>query len=74
MVQHFRGITNENNLDRDQHIKEIINNIPRMVTREENFNLNKPITKAKVSTVIKDMQNGKAPSPDGFNVDFFKAF
>jgi len=73
MVQHFRGITNENNIDRDQHIKEIIKNIPRMVSREDKFNLNKPITEAEVSMVIKDMQNGKVPGPNGFNVDFFKA-
>jgi len=26
-----------------------------------------------VNTVIKEMQNGKAPGADGFNVDFFKA-
>eukprot|EP00253_Pinus_taeda_P005494 PITA_05494 len=44
-----------------------------MVSREDNFNLNKPVTEAEVSTIIKDMQNGKAPGPDGFNVDFFKA-
>ena len=27
----------------------------------------------EVNEVIKEMQNGKAPGPDGFNVDFFKA-
>jgi len=47
MVQHFKGITNENNQDRDHYIKEIIKNIPRMVSREDNFNLNKPVTEAK---------------------------
>jgi len=73
MVQYFRGITKENNPDRDQYINEITKNIPRMVSREDNFNLNKPITEAEVSMVIKDMQNGKALGPDGFNVDFFKA-
>eukprot|EP00253_Pinus_taeda_P026347 PITA_26347 len=55
MVQHFRGITKENNLDKDQHIKEIIKNIPRMVSREDKFNLNKPVTEAEVSTDILDV-------------------
>eukprot|EP00253_Pinus_taeda_P010393 PITA_10393 len=73
LVQHFRGITKENNLDREQCIKEITKDIPKMVSREDNFNLNKPITKEEVSEVIKYMQNGKAPGPDGFNVDFLKA-
>jgi len=44
-----------------------------MVSREDNFNLNKPVTEEEVSEVIKDMHNGKAPGPDGFNVDFLKA-
>lgn len=73
MVQHFKGITNETNIDRNHNIKEIIKNIPRMVSREDNFNLIKPVAEEEVSTVIKEMQNSKAPSPDGFNVDFFKA-
>ena len=72
LIPHFRNITKENNLDREQRIKEITKNIPKLVSREDNFNLNKPVTEEEVSEVIKDMQNGKAPRPDGFNVDFFK--
>lgn len=30
------------------------------------------MTKEEVNKVIKEMQNGKAPGLDGFNVDFFK--
>lgn len=44
-----------------------------MVSKGDNFNLNKLVTEVEVSMVIKDMQNGKASGPDGFNVDFFKA-
>lgn len=73
LVQHFKGITKENNIDREQCIKEITKNIPKMVSREDNFNLNKLVTEEEVSEVIKDMQNGKALGPDGSNVDFFKA-
>ena len=61
LVQHFRGITEENNLNREQCIKEITKNIPKLVSREDNFNLNKPVTEDEVSDVIKDMQNSKAP-------------
>lgn len=73
MVQHFKSITKENNLKREQCIKEITKYIPKIVSREDNFNLNKPVSEEVVSEVIKDMQNGKAPGLDGFNVDFFKA-
>jgi len=31
------------------------------------------VTEEEVSEVINEMENGKAPGPDGFNVDFFKA-
>lgn len=43
------------------------------MSREDNINLNRLVAKEEVSEVLKDMQNGKAPSPDGFNLDFFKA-
>lgn len=31
------------------------------------------MTEEEVSEILKEMQNGKASGPDGFNVDFFKA-
>lgn len=40
---------------------------------EDNFNLNRLVKEEEVSKVLKEMQNGKALDPDGFNVDFFKA-
>jgi len=43
------------------------------VTREDNYNLNKPVTEEEVKEVINEMHNGKAPGLDCFNVDFFKA-
>eukprot|EP00253_Pinus_taeda_P029777 PITA_29777 len=69
----IKNITQENIPDRDQSIRGITRHIPKLVSREENFNLNRPITEEKVSEALKDMQNGKAPCPDGFNVNFFKA-
>lgn len=73
LVNHFQNITQENNLDREQSIKEIIRHIPKLVSREYNFNLNRPVTEEEVSEALKDMQNFKAPGPDGFNADFSKA-
>eukprot|EP00253_Pinus_taeda_P022189 PITA_22189 len=59
--------------DIEQLIKDISRHIPKLVPRENNFNLNRPVTEEEACEVLKDMQNGKAPSLDGFNVDFFKA-
>lgn len=47
--------------------------MPRLVSSEDNYNLNKLVTEDEVSEVLKERKNGKAPGPDGFNVDFFKA-
>eukprot|EP00253_Pinus_taeda_P031791 PITA_31791 len=73
-VHHFEGITEEPLVDRSQFINDFTKHIPKLVTREENYNLNRPVNEKEVIKVIKEMQNGKAPSPDGFNVDFFKAW
>eukprot|EP00253_Pinus_taeda_P035429 PITA_35429 len=59
--------------DRSRFIVKITQYIPRLVTNEDNHNLNRPVSEEEVSEVIKEMQNGKAQGPDGFNVDFFKA-
>lgn len=46
--------------------------IPKLVAREDNYNLNRPVTEEELEEVIIEIHNGKAPGPDGFNVDFFK--
>lgn len=43
-----------------------------MVSREDNYNLNKPVIEEEIEEVITEMHNGNAPGPDGFNVDIFK--
>eukprot|EP00253_Pinus_taeda_P017458 PITA_17458 len=72
LVKHFSGIAQEDILVREPFIKDFANHIPKLVSREDNDNLNRPIIEKEGSEVLKEMQNGKAPGPDGFNVDFFK--
>jgi len=59
--------------DRENFIRDLTRHIPRLVSREDNFNLNGPMTEEEVNEVLNDIHNGKVPNPDGFNVDFFKA-
>jgi len=73
LVQHFFNIAKDPMEDRSRFIDQFTQYIPKLVTRENNHNLNRPISEEEVSEVIKEMQSGKAPGPDGFNVDFFKA-
>eukprot|EP00253_Pinus_taeda_P009910 PITA_09910 len=72
-VQHFRSIEKETSSDREHFIRDLTRHIPRLVSREDNLNLNRPMSEEEVSEVLKEMQTGKASGPDGFNVDFFKA-
>eukprot|EP00253_Pinus_taeda_P031662 PITA_31662 len=72
-VQHFRGIAKETILGREHFIKDLTRHIPILASKEDNFNLNRLVTKEEISEVLKEMHNGKALGPDGFNVNFFKA-
>ena len=74
LVQHFSNIAKEPLEDRSRFIDKFTQHIPKLVTSEDNHNLNRPVSKEEVSEVIKEMQSGKALDPYGFNVDFFKAY
>ena len=72
LVQHFKSITVETLADRSQSCKNFTKNIPKLVTREDNYNPNMPVTEEEVNKVIKEMHNGKALGLDGFIAEFFK--
>eukprot|EP00253_Pinus_taeda_P022587 PITA_22587 len=63
LVQHFRNITPENNPDREQSMREITRHIPKLVSREDDFNLNRPVTEEEVSedilNVVEDSRGSK---------------
>ena len=73
LVQHFLNIAEEPLIDRSRFINNFRNFIPKLVSKEDNHSLNRPVFEEEVSELINEMQNGKALGPDGFNVDFFKA-
>eukprot|EP00253_Pinus_taeda_P017138 PITA_17138 len=52
LSQHFANITRENNADTEQSIREITRNIPKLVPREDNLNLNRIVTEEEVSEII----------------------
>jgi len=73
LVQHFSNIAKEPLEDRSRFIDKFTQHIPKLVTSEDNHNLNRPVSEEEVSEVIKEMRSGKAPGLDGFSIDFFKA-
>jgi hypothetical protein len=48
LVKHFHGIAQEPIQDRTEAIQRIIQHIPRLVTKEQNVFLNKPISMEEV--------------------------
>jgi hypothetical protein len=74
LVNHFHGIAQEPNQDITKSIQRIIKYIPRLVTEEQNNNLNKPIVEEEIDQALQEIPNGKFPGPDGFIVEFFKSY
>ena len=60
LVQHFRGIAKETISDREHSIRDLTSHIPRLVSTEDNFNLNRLVTEEEFSEILNKMQNGKA--------------
>ena len=59
-VQHFLSIVEEPLVDRCQFINNSTKHILKLVTKEDNHNINGPVSEEEVSEVINEMQNGKA--------------
>eukprot|EP00253_Pinus_taeda_P030366 PITA_30366 len=60
-------------IDREEDIKDLLTSIPKLITKDQNKALNRSITLEEVEEAVKDMPNGKAPGPNGFTIDFYKA-
>ena len=73
LIQNFLSITEEPLIDISWFINKFKKFIPKLVTKEDNENLNMRVFKEEVSEVINEMQNGKAPGLNGSNVNFFKS-
>ena len=51
---------------------EFLDNIPPLVSPEDNFVLMNPFTEQEIIEVIWAMESDKAPGPDGFSFHFYK--
>ena len=70
---YFRSLLSEPNQDRTQAINKITSDIPPLVTEEQNSLLLREFTKHEIEDVIFTMASDKAPGPEGFTIEFFKA-
>ena len=54
-------------------IRAITRHIPSLVTLEHNIMLRRQIEQIEVEEAVFQMEKGKAPSLDGFTIDFFQS-
>eukprot|EP00253_Pinus_taeda_P005824 PITA_05824 len=73
LSNHFSKIAREPEVNREAAIQEITNAIPNSITEEQNWALMKTITMEEVEEAVRNMPNDKAPGPDGFTINFYKA-
>jgi len=71
LTSFYQDLLTETNSNRDDAIQKVTQNIPKLISSEQNSALLRPITQLEVDSAAKDMPTGKAPGPDGFTTDFF---
>ena len=64
-----------NKVDNSEEMDKFLEkyNLPKL-NQEEIGNLNRPITRMEVKTVIKNLPTNKSPGPDGFTGEFYQKF
>lgn len=73
-LRYFKKAHQEPSIDRLPAIEKILQNIPKLITEEQNLLLLQPIQMQEVESVANQLKAGKAPGPDGFTSDFFHHF
>eukprot|EP00253_Pinus_taeda_P033845 PITA_33845 len=71
--EHFNSIAQEPHLDREEAIKELLKAIPKSINSDQNWALCRKITLGEVEEAVNSMPKDKAPGPDGFTINFYKA-
>eukprot|EP00253_Pinus_taeda_P008564 PITA_08564 len=73
LTRHFNHIAQETQEERTEAIEELTQAIPRIITNEQNTALLRAVSMEEVEEAVKSMLNEKAPGPNGFTINFYKA-
>jgi len=72
LVDHFKDLLTEPQVNRRTAIERICNEIPELITRDQNLALMRAATLEEVEEIVKGMKKNKAPGPNGFTVEFYQ--
>ena len=73
LCNHFKRFLIEPVPNRDDAIAKITRHIPSIITREQNLALLRQVSYEEVEATVMHFPRNKAPRPDGFTAEFFKA-
>ena len=73
LTRHFNHIAQEPQANRTESIEVLTQAIPKVITNEHNLALSREISLEEVEEAVRSMPNDKAPGPDGFTINFYKA-
>ena len=73
-IHHFQAVHQEPQIDRQLAIERITKNVPKIITKEHNQLLLRPVSPQEVDLAMKQLKEGKAPGPNGFTTTFFHKF
>eukprot|EP00253_Pinus_taeda_P033211 PITA_33211 len=73
LVEHFKIILSEPNVNQSEDIDKICHHIPKKVSIDQNLALLRIITKEELEETINKMSKNKASGPNGFTIEFYQA-
>ena len=75
MIRDYYQLLYASNMDNLEEMDKFLEkyNFSKL-NREEIEDLNKPITRKEIETVIRNLAANKSPGPDGFTAEFYQKF
>ena len=73
-ISHFQILFQEDGLSDGAISAEFLDNVPSLVSIEDNFDLMKPFTEKEIMDVIWAMESDKAHGTVGFSFHFYRVY
>ena len=73
ILQHFRDLYMDKDETDPLAHADLLSRIPSLISEWDNKDLSNPIMDFKIKDAIWSLQANKAPGPDGFTINFYRA-